>query len=272
MIPTPEINFQRTPVTLILAALVLALEVVCTLDPARRLQYLVDFRLGMSFEIWQWQWWRPFTCVLLHGNLLHALFNVYWLSVFGPAIENWIGPYKTLALVVLLAYTSSLAEYVVGNWLLDRHHGLVGLSGVMYGLFGLLWVGGWHRTDLRAICNETVVQGMIAWGVFCIVTTYLDWMPVANLAHGAGMALGMLIGMAIFKPRQRVLWTATAALYSGLMLATLIGAPGHLGYEWSRHERRLEKLRREFPDWFRDGDAVFDADGDADAGDLTDDP
>jgi len=254
MIPTPEINFNRTPVTLILATLVLALEVVCTLDPERRYMYVNGYRLGMWWWVWLGELWRPFTCALLHGNLIHALFNIYWLAIFGPTLENWLGSYKTLALIVLLAYISSLAQYMLGNWFVDlsEQHGLVGLSGVVYGMFGLLWVGGWHRAELRAICNEMVAQGMIAWFVFCIVATYLDWLRIANIAHGAGLVLGMLIGMAVFKPRQRWLWALAAALVSCLMLATLLAAPGHPGYEiaqeYKRRLRQRDELLKAYPD------------------------
>ena len=254
MIPTPEINFNRTPVTLILAALALALEVVCTLDPDRRDLYVNGFRLGMWWQVWTGQLWRPFTCVLLHGDLLHVLFNVYWLAVFGPAIENWLGSYKTLALIVLLAYVSSLGEYVLGFWLSGIHSSLVGLSGVVYGMFGLLWVGGWHRAELRDVCNEQVIQGMIAWFFFCMVMTYLEWMPIANIAHAAGLAQGMLIGMAIFKTKRRRVWVPAAALFAVLFLSTLIAAPGHAGYETARAKKRgeqhIEELRRQFPQMF----------------------
>ena len=271
MIPTPEINFNRTPVTLILAALALALEIISTLDPERRVMYLVDFKLGIWSYIWMWEIWRPFTSAVLHINFIHAIFNVYWLAVFGPTIENWLGSYKTLALIVLLAYVSSLAQYVYGNWLIaDIHtHGSgVGLSGVVYGLFGLLWVGSWYRTELRLICNPQTVQLFIAWFFFCIVVTYLDWMSFGNFAHAAGWAQGMLLGMAIFKKRQRLWWASAAALFAALMLGTLIAAPGHAGYEdvraVQRHNRgvleRREELRRQmqnrdapFQDPFQDG-------------------
>jgi len=292
MIPTPEINFNRTPVTLILAALALALEIISTLDPERRVMYLVDFKLGMWSYIWMWEIWRPFTSAVLHINFIHAIFNVYWLAVFGPTIENWLGSYRTLGLIVLLAYVSSLAQYVYGNWLnadIHAHGSGVGLSGVVYGLFGLLWVGSWYRAELRLICNPQTVQLFIAWFFFCVAVTYLDWMRFGNLAHAAGWAQGMLLGMAIFKKSQRLWWASAAALFAALMLGTLIAAPGHAGYEdvraVQRHnrgvmERREEYLRQRenrgdsfqgpFQDEFFDDDFRELEPGRHDAGDPTD--
>ncbi len=93
MLATPEINFRRTPVTLILTALALALEVVCTLKPEMRLSYYDEFKLGIWWQIWAGELWRPFTTTVLHGGILHALFNMYWMTVFGPVVEHHFGSY-----------------------------------------------------------------------------------------------------------------------------------------------------------------------------------
>ena len=238
MIATPEFNFQKTPVTLIIAGLCLALEVVCTLDPERRYYYYNDLHLGIWLQIWEGELWRPFTTTLLHGDFLHAAFNLYWLAVFGSVIENWLGSLRTLGLIVLLAYLSSLTEYVLGNYLGFDPTGGVGLSGVGYGLFGLLWVGGWHRADFREVVNLETVQLMLGWFVFCIFTTYMDWMRIGNLAHAGGLVFGMLIGLAVFRSRPRWLWPPLAVIASLAVLATLYAAPGHEHYEYvlQRHE------------------------------------
>lgn len=255
MLPAPEVNFQKTPVTLILAALILAVAGVCFVEPERREYYYRDLRLGMSQEIWKGEVWRPFTTTLLHGDVLHAVFNVYWLAVFGPLIEHWLGSVRTLALIVLLALVSSLAQYV-GSYYLIRWAwvtvntlgihgldeslavaaarstvGLVGLSGVNYGLFGLAWAGSWRRTEFRLVCNRDTIRMMMVWLIFCMVATWLKWMNVANVAHLAGLALGLLIGQAIFDRRRRWLWAGAATFCSLAALATLWAAPGHPRYE-----------------------------------------
>jgi GlpG protein len=45
--------------------------------------------------------WRLFTSVLLHGSILHLVFNIYWFWVFGTSIEKVFGHAKTAALILL---------------------------------------------------------------------------------------------------------------------------------------------------------------------------
>ena len=55
----------------------------------------------------------------MHGGPLHAAFNVYWLMVFGPALENRLGSWRMLGLVVLLIYeTLERGDAVYPAWYL----------------------------------------------------------------------------------------------------------------------------------------------------------
>jgi membrane associated rhomboid family serine protease len=77
--------------------------------------------------------WRLVTSILPHGGILHLVFNVYWLWVFGTFVEEVYGHLKTAALVLLFAVGSGAWEFAIAV-------GGIGLSGVGYGLFGLLWI------------------------------------------------------------------------------------------------------------------------------------
>ena len=75
--------------------------------------------------------------------------------------------------------------------------GGVGLSGVGYGLFGMLWV--LSRNDKRfqgAIDRQTITL-FVCWFFLCCVLTYTNVWAVGNVAHLAGAALGALLGAAI---------------------------------------------------------------------------
>ena len=63
---------------------------------------------------------------------LDLAFNIYWLWVFGTLVEQVYGHLKTAAFIVLFALGSGSLEFALAR-------GGVGLSGVGYGLFGLLW-------------------------------------------------------------------------------------------------------------------------------------
>jgi len=246
MLVLPEINFKRTPVTLIIMAVAVALEVVCSFDDpqggGRRLAYYNDY-LGILPRIWAGELWRPFTSTLMHGDLLHAAFNVYWLLIFGAALENHLGSYRTLGLLVLLGYVSMMPEYVIGSFHLDLRREdpimIVGLSGIVYGLFGMVFIGRRWRPEFEAVCSTLTAQILMGWFFLCIVLTYAGYMRVANIAHAAGFIFGVLYGQAVFERRHRRRWTIAAIIASGLVLSTLIVCPGHSGYEHVKRTRRL---------------------------------
>jgi membrane associated rhomboid family serine protease len=240
----PEIDFRRAPVTISLAMIIVALEIVSNIDPERRFYYYNDVRLGLLSPIWSGQVWRPFTTTLLHGNFIHAAFNLYWLWVFGHVLEPRFGSLRFLLVCVLLAYVSMLPEFLVTNYRapVDAQVGVVGFSGVCYGLFGLLWIGRRWEPQFAEVCDDDTVRLMLGWFVLCIGMTWADLMPVANIAHGAGWLFGALYGMAAFSPHRRWRWTLAAALATLAVLSTLLGFPGHNGYEYVRRQRQFDQI------------------------------
>ncbi len=161
------------------------------------------------------QLWRLLTSTLAHVNILHLAFNLYWLWVFGTLIENVYGRPKTLGILLLLAAGSSAAEYAL------LHRG-VGLSGVVYGLFGLLWAVQSDDPRFAGAINAKTSNLFVGWFFLCIFTTITNIMPVGNVAHGAGAVLGALLGTAIVaRPLGRKLAGFSLTV---LIAASLIGA------------------------------------------------
>jgi len=174
--------------------------------------------------------WRLVTSMFPHVNAMHLIFNVYWLWVFGTLIEEVYGHLKTAALIVLLAAGSGALEYAFAD-------GGVGLSGVGYGLFGLLWVLSESDEHFKEAVDRRTVELFVVWFFICIVTTVTKIMPVANIAHGAGAVLGALTGFAITRPPQRTLAALGICAILGFGLwADTVGRPrvnlsAHAGYE-----------------------------------------
>jgi membrane associated rhomboid family serine protease len=177
-------------------------------------------RFLMDASFWPYEPWRVLKSVLPHVNFLHLAFNLYWLWILGALVERKFGPLRTLGIYVLLAAGSGAAEYAFVT-------GGVGLSGVVYGLWGMLCV--LDRLDERfdgAMDRETSFT-FVGWFFFCILLTWTQIMSIANVAHGAGAVLGLLLGCAIgFRRRTR--WAsagATATATACLLLAAAIGRP-----------------------------------------------
>jgi membrane associated rhomboid family serine protease len=233
MLYFPPIDFRRTPVTLVVFAASLALAIVCEFDKSAEETYFERLRIWPT--IWAGDIWRPVTTTLLHGNLFpHALFNLYFLLYFGVALEERIGPPRMAGLLMLLASISSLAEYVLLPLLFGRIGTNVGLSGVVYGLFGLFWIGSRYRTEFALICPPQLVQWMLFWLVLCFVLTQFHVLHIANIAHAAGLGMGMLVGLAMFDVRRRAQWIAAVCANSGAVLATLVICPWHPGFRLVR--------------------------------------
>ncbi len=254
------LTFRRTPVTLVMAAIAIAVELVCTLRPEMRLYYYNDLRLGILSPVWNGEWWRPLTTTLLHGHLVHAAFNVYWLVILGGWIETQWGWLKYLAMTLLLSYVCCMPEFVLSNLSspFDAQQGMVGLSGVVYGWFGLLWLGRRWRPEFEAVCPRSTVEIFIFWFVFCWVAAYVGMFNVANVAHGAGWLFGALYAAALYAPKYRGWWRLAAATASSLVLATLLGVPGHPLYE---QHRFLQQLRQQVQELSSHEFSPFSMDG-----------
>jgi membrane associated rhomboid family serine protease len=145
--------------------------------------------------------WRLVTSIFPHVGFLHLLFNVYWLWVFGTVLEQTYGHFKTIGLVLLFAIIPSALEYAFSS-------GGVGLSGVGYGFFGLLWVLSKREERFRDAIDKRTVYFFVIFFFFCVVATLANIMRIGNIAHGAGAVVGILAGFAITMPERRAVISA----------------------------------------------------------------
>ena len=131
--------------------------------------------------------WRLFTSTLLHGGWLHLAFNVYWTVRLGFVLESVFGPLAMLGIYLFLGFESSAAQFAFDG-------PSVGLSGIGYGLFGLMWILHRFHPRYRAILDPSTQQLFVVWFFVCIALDFLEIMPIGNVAHGSGAALGALLG------------------------------------------------------------------------------
>lgn len=153
--------------------------------------------------------WRLLTSIFPHVDVLHLIFNLYWLWVFGSLVEQVYDHFKTAALVILFAVGPNALEYAFSS-------GGVGLSGVVYGLFGLLWILSKRDERFRDAVDQRTVQLFVIWFFFCILATATNFMRVGNIAHGAGAVMGILTGFALTMPKLRIPIMAGIGLLLGV--------------------------------------------------------
>jgi GlpG protein len=136
-------------------------------------------------EIMHGQLWRLITPIFIHFGLLHILFNMLWLRDLGSMIEGRQSSWLLAVLVLVIAVCSNLAQF----WFAGPVFG--GMSGVVYGLLGYIWMRGKFDPASGLYVHPTTVTMMIIWFFACLVGIIPH---VANAAHGAGLVLGLAWG------------------------------------------------------------------------------
>jgi len=137
--------------------------------------------------------WRIFTPMFLHFNLLHLGFNIYMFWILGGVIERIRGSWTLLALILLIAMPSNLIQYSLsgGNF--------GGLSGVVYGLFGYLWMRSVFLPEDGFYMPESIVLQMIVWAMLGLTGNMFGLTDavgaIANGAHFGGLFAGMFMGI-----------------------------------------------------------------------------
>jgi len=152
-------------------------------------------RSAMLPEVRAGQVWRLITPIFVHFGILHLLFNMMWMRTLGGLIEFRQGIVKFAAMILILAITSNLTQFFMAG------PGFGGMSGVVYGLFGFVWIRG--RVDPAAgfFLPGSSVAIMMGWYVLCVLGVLG---PIANWAHTGGLAVGAAWGaLPLLMPRKR---------------------------------------------------------------------
>jgi len=155
---------------------------------------LVDIKKG--------QVWRLITPIFLHFGIMHIFFNCYLLYYIGSQLENYYGTFWYGLLVLALALFSVPVQCLMP----DNPLGLPidggspfggGLSGVVFGLFGFMWLkmrlqpaAGFFMTPFLII----IMFGQFILGITGVLETVFHMKNIGHWAHGGGLLAGIVIG------------------------------------------------------------------------------
>jgi GlpG protein len=143
------------------------------------------------------QLWRLVTPIFLHFGILHLVFNLYMFWRFAGQIEDVRGATKLATIVLVTAILSNIGQAIA----VGPNFG--GLSGVVYGLLGYLWMRVRQGNSEGYQLPTFTLVVLLAFFVLCIARQepnlgrFLTAIPpnVANVAHGVGLIAGVGLGL-----------------------------------------------------------------------------
>lgn len=146
----------------------------------------------LLFDLQRGQVWRLFTPALMHGGVIHIVFNMIMLNVFGRQIESRLGVLRFLLMFLVIAAVSNVAQYLAVDFR------FLGMSGVVFGLFGFLWMqsryapsnGFWVDRNTTLIMLVNLAMG------------FTGLLHVANGVHVTGLLAGAVLGSGAFLRKQ----------------------------------------------------------------------
>jgi len=189
--------FLRAPATLLLIGVCIILAFIAPLNAMNdlvRSMLFPDFSYGTRMIVMDRvvenfslvQFWKMITPILLHGGLVHLAFNMLWLWEFGRRIEFVQPSWALLLLIVTIALFSNTVQFLYGG---SIYFG--GMSGVVYGLFGYIWM--WQLFDSRK--GLSLPGPLIFFFILSLVImTAIDLDFIADEAHIGGILSGVLYG------------------------------------------------------------------------------
>ncbi len=152
--------------------------------------------------------WQPlFVSLFLHGGWLHLAFNMLFLWVFGPGLEERLGKLRFLLFYLGCGIAASLAHIATHPL---SSVPVIGASGAISGVLGaylILLTRSWILTYFPPIFLFPVPAPLfiVLWFASQIAST-LDFLPrltggessdVAWMAHMGGFAMGVFVAWGI---------------------------------------------------------------------------
>ena len=144
------------------------------------------------------EWWRLFTPMFLHAGIMHILFNMFCLFVFGPELEKMAGKTRFLTIYLLSGIFGNVATCISYKTWRYAH---VGASGAIFGIFGAFGALVYYTKTMLPELRQIILP-IIA---ISIVMTFIQ-SNINVTAHIAGLIVGFLIGLSYFHPKRIVSW------------------------------------------------------------------
>ena len=158
------------------------------------------------------EWWRVFTSLFIHFEIIHLAFNMWALATFGPLTERLFGSVNYLLIYLAAGVSGSLASI---SWRPDINS--AGASGAIFGVLGSLLAAHLRTGEtfpssvLRPLRNSTLIFAGYA------LLSGLQHEGIDNAAHLGGLAAGFLFGLVMARDPSRARVPTHAAIWDALL-------------------------------------------------------
>ncbi|MDD6272529.1 MAG: rhomboid family intramembrane serine protease [bacterium] len=185
-----KIFSQKKPV---ITYLLIVINIVMFLITAMlKINNIIDlnYYLGNNYVMVQnGEFYRLFTCMFMHANLIHLAFNMYALYVLGPQVERYYGKYRFIAIYLVSGILGSLFSGVF----MSEYTLSLGASGAIFGLLGsIAYFTYYYRATLQGLLRSQVMPVILINLLIGFAMSNIDVM-----AHIGGLIGGVLVSMGI---------------------------------------------------------------------------
>jgi rhomboid protease GluP len=165
------------------------------------------------------EWFRLATANILHGSLIHFLFNIMALVNLGSFLEPLLGAGRFLTVLLASALMGAAGSAFLG------HHALaLGASTGIAGLIAVYVVILWRWPDRL---SSPPSKGTWIWLAFALLWPALVFHNIDHMGHLAGFLAGLALvfpeirktDLAELANRRQALFRGTAALLAAVFLA-----------------------------------------------------
>lgn len=152
-------------------------------------------RFGAKYNplIYEGEWWRFFTPIVLHIGFLHLLMNSFALYYIGPAVERAYGSLRFLIIYLVAGVSGSIVSFAFSPFL------SAGASGAIFGCFGaLLYIGVQNRkVFFRTMGSNLLVVVAINLALGFAIPN------IDNAGHIGGLVGGFLAALIVQLPKRK---------------------------------------------------------------------
>jgi rhomboid protease GluP len=175
-------------------------------------ELLIDFGAKENSSIMAGQFWRLFTPIFLHSDIVHLGLNCYLLYALGCDVEKMYGRVKFITVYLTAGIIGNIASFIFS------YNPAVGASGAIFGLLGTLLYFGLERPAIfKVYFGYNVIITIVANLAYGFSRPGID-----NFAHIGGLIGGFLV-TGIFSKSGHKRWYLNRSLYVVLTISVICG-------------------------------------------------